>query len=318
MDFPGDLYQNPYHEFFKNGNTREAVAIDRIGFACVTYGLGLTTNHTLRLANLPSDRFKEALRSNIRDLEAILSWMEPRGLRLFRIGSSMVPFASHQAMTWAWEPMAAMDLARIGQIFRTKGFRFSMHPGQYNVLNSAAPEVVERTVAELAYSCRVLELMGCDPSHKVILHGGCTTGGKEAATERLVQNILALPGRLRSRLALENDERFFDFADIVDICRRAAVSPLFDIHHHTLNPCRNVSARLADAEPLWDSRPKVHLSSSKPGARSGAHDLFVRKEDLEELLALLPFDADCMVEAKAKEEAALRVARDLETPRVHP
>jgi UV DNA damage endonuclease len=58
-------------------------------------------------------------------------------------------------------------------------FRFSLHPGQYNVLNSENPEVVQNTRAELLYSCQVLELMGLDSSHKVVLHGGCRCGDIE-------------------------------------------------------------------------------------------------------------------------------------------
>jgi UV DNA damage endonuclease len=281
--------------------------IKRVGFACVTYGLDLSTNHTLRLANLGSDRFRKSLGRNLEDLRAILSWMEPRGLRLFRIGSSIVPFASHPAMRWDWEAMAGPVLAAAGREYSAKGFRFSLHPGQYNVLNSPNSQVLERTLAELDYSCRVLELMGLDMSHKVVIHGGGIYGDPAASRSRLLRVLSELPGRIRSRLVLENDERYFSFADVVGIGEESGLPPVFDLQHHLLNPSKDVRSLLRRASELWDSTPKVHLSSPAPGLRPGAHDLFVRREDLDQLVDLLPFDADLMVEAKAKEQAALEV-----------
>lgn len=69
---------------------------------------------------------------------------------------------------------------------------------------------------------------------------------------------------------------------------------------------------LERARPIWgESTPEVHISSQKPGARPGAHDLSVREADLGELLELLAFQVDLMVEAKAKEVAALEVLRML-------
>ncbi|MFW6323475.1 MAG: UV DNA damage repair endonuclease UvsE [Desulfovibrionales bacterium] len=285
--------------------------IDRIGFACVTHALGLSTNHTLRLANISPDRVRRTANRNLDDLEAILRWMDGNGLRLFRIGSSLVPFASHESLTWDWEPSVAKRLGRIGRMYGPKGFRFSLHPGQYNVLNSINPDVVRRTRDELEYSCRVLDLMELDSSHKVILHGGSKARGSDAALTRLVQSLESLPESIRSRLALENDERNFNLQQINTVCAQAGVSPVFDIHHHRINPCPDIASELIRADGLWDCRPKVHISSPRDESRPAAHSDFIRKEDLDELVGLLPFDADLMVEAKAKEQAALQVAQRL-------
>ncbi len=283
--------------------------IKRIGFACVMHGQKLSTNHAFRVANLTAARLEQAVRSNLADLQAMLAWMTPHGLRMLRLGSSFVPFASHEAMRLNWEPFCADDLRRIGERHAALDFRFSLHPGQYNVLNSHNADVRRRTVRELEYSCRVLELMGLDESHKVILHGG--SGGPGAAV-RLREALGALPGRVLARLALENDERAFTFADIVAVCEATGLPPVFDLHHHHLNPSGEIAALLPRAAALWadgrHGRPKVHISSQRPDARQGAHANLVDESDALELCRLLPFEADCMVEAKHKEEAALRVA----------
>jgi UV DNA damage endonuclease len=281
--------------------------LKRLGFACVMSTRPLSTNHTFRLASLSYEKLQQTMQRNLKDLELILSWMDEHDLRLFRIGSSFVPFASHQDMTYSWEDELAGPLEEIGQRYESKGFRFSLHPGQYNLLNSEKSEVIQKTIVELDYSCRVLELMKLDTAHKVIIHGGCFCGDKSNSLQRLVQTIEDLPQRIRSRLVLENDERLFSFADIMSVCEKTNVPPVFDIFHHKLNPCKDIQDLLQKARSLWDSRPKVHISSQKSGARAGKHADYILQQDLEELCTLLPWEADLMVEAKAKEAAALEV-----------
>ena len=278
--------------------------IERVGFACVTYELGFSTNHTLRLKNLNGTRLEQTIDKNFADFQAILAWMADSGLRLFRIGSSLIPFASHAAMEFDWKSFCAERLESIGQRYAPLGFRFSMHPGQYNVLNSHKQQVVQQAMAELSYSCEVLDLMGLDASHKVILHGGGVYGNKADSIERLERVLRDLPWSVRRRLALENDERYYSFEEIVLVSIRTGIPAVFDLHHHRINPCLQLEKWLHEGAKVWDCTPKVHLSSQKPGARPGSHDLLVHREDLEELLALLPFKADLMVEAKAKELAA--------------
>lgn len=288
-----------------------APRIHRVGFACVTHGLGLTTNHSFRLANLSRERLARALAENLRDLEAMLAWMAPRGLRLLRLGSSFVPFASHAAMSLAWEEMAAPGLRALGQRHAALGFRFSMHPGQYTVLNSARSDVVARALAEVAYSCRLLDLMELDASHKVIVHGGAVGGDKPAALARLAATIRAMPQSSRRRLVLENDETYYNLADLLPLSESLRVPLVFDAFHHALNPSPEAETLLQRVQAVWDCRPKVHVSSQRPEARPGAHADCIERDDLRRLLDLLPYDADLMVEAKAKEEAALRVRADL-------
>lgn len=287
--------------------------IRRIGFACVMYGQKLSTNHTFRLANLSPEALARAVGRNMADLEAMLAWMGPRDLRLLRIGSSFVPFASHESMNLDWEPLCLPNLRRIGERYAAMDFRFSLHPGQFNVLNSTSDDVRRRTVRELAYSCRVLELMGLDASHKVIIHGG---SGGEGASARLRRAIEELPAGIRGRLALENDERVFSFAQVIGICADTGLVPVFDLLHHRLNPCADLPRLLERSVGLWQGesghgRPKVHLSSQRAGARAGAHADCIAAEDAQALCEMLPWDADCMIEAKTKEMAALGIKNHL-------
>jgi UV DNA damage endonuclease len=286
--------------------------IRRIGFPCVMSSLPLSTNHNFRLASLSSEKLASTVERNLEEMETILEWMSDHGMKLFRIGSSLVPFASHPAMEYDWPEMAASRLAKIGRRYSQRGFRFSLHPGQYNVLNSENPNVVKNTVAELLYSCQVLDLMGLDSSHKVVLHGGCRCGDMAQSKTRLIEEILKLPKNVRSRLVLENDERIFSAVDIVEVCESSGLPAVFDIYHNKFLPSPDLPGLLKRLQKTWqenDGRPKLHLSSQKPGGRDGAHGDMVLEEDLRELCETVPFDFDLMVEAKLKEKAILEVVK---------
>jgi UV DNA damage endonuclease len=94
------------------------------------------------------------------------------------------------------------------------------------------------------------------------------------------------------------------------------VPVVFDWLHHTANPCR---APLSDVLPAifatWkpaDGRPKVHLSSQAAGAPPGAHADFIDPADALALLKVVPPQPfDCMLEAKQKDRALLKLRTEL-------
>ncbi|MGV3618222.1 MAG: UV DNA damage repair endonuclease UvsE [Fimbriimonas sp.] len=280
--------------------------ICRIGFACVLSDGSLSTNHTLRLASLTETRLAETAHQNLDDLERILFLMAQGPLRLIRLGGSTIPLASHESMTFDWRPFVAGRLRAIGGKYVPMGFRFSSHPGQYTILNSPDALVVQRAEAELVYSVDLLDLMGLDGSHKVVIHGGGIYNDRPASTERLIANLKTLPEKVRRRLILENDERLFSLSQILEVGEAAGLPVCFDLHHHQINPGEEELVPLLErVAKTWDCRPKLHMSSQRPQSRVGAHDDLLHERDMATLTEILPFEADVMVEAKAKEVAAV-------------
>lgn len=280
--------------------------IARIGFACVWSDGSLSTNHTFRLAALSETRLAEVANQNLDDLERMLILMSEGPLRLLRLGGAMVPFASHEKMDFDWRPFVAGRFREIGRRYAPRGFRFSSHPGQYTILNSPDPNVVTRAIAEIDYSCELLDLMELDGSHKVVIHGGGLYGDRAASTARLVESLRGLSDKIRKRLILENDERLFSLAQILEVGEASGLPVCFDLHHHQINPGGGtLEEMLPRVLRTWDCRPKVHMSSQRPGGRIGAHDELLHERDMATLAAILPFEADVMVEAKGKEVAAL-------------
>ncbi|MCS7082676.1 MAG: UV DNA damage repair endonuclease UvsE [Rhodothermia bacterium] len=287
-----------------------------LGFACMTVEPPRTTNHSFRLKNLTEEHARAYAERNVDDLEAILLWMLPyKRLRCFRVGSQLVPFASHERFVWDWAPWIGERLRTIGARFLPLGFRFSMHPGQYTVLNGPNEQIYARSLREVRYSIRVLELLGAqEREHGVVLHIGGVYGDKSESLRRLSQRLLELPEEERRRLALENDERLYTIADVVSLCEETGTLPIWDAHHHRLNPTTEpLSGLMARLYALWEGRaPEVHLSSQRPDGPPGAHAEGVLAEDLAWLLERLPAPADLMLEAKSKERAALQVAEWLD------
>ena len=282
--------------------------IAHLGFACVLADGSLSTNHTFRLASLSPARLAEAAHQNIDDMERILALMAEGPLRLFRLGGSMVPLASHDRLDFDWRPLVAGRLRELGRYYTARGFRFSSHPGQYTILNATDEGVVRRAINELHYACDLLDLMDLDESHKVVIHGGGIYGDREAATARLAAALRDLPENICRRVVLENDERLFSLAQILEAAEGGGVPVVFDLHHHQINPGEgDLTTMLHRVRATWGAiRPKIHMSSQRPNARVGAHDDLLHEKDLQTMLDVIPFETDVMVESKGKEVAALR------------
>jgi UV DNA damage endonuclease len=111
---------------------------------------------------------------------------------------------------------------------------------------------------------------------------------------------------------VENDDRLFDADEVLSVARRLDLPVVFDWLHHNANPCR---APLAEVLPAifatWrseDGRPKVHLSSQASNGPRGAHADYVDVADALALFAVVPPQPfDCMLEAKQKDRALLRL-----------
>jgi UV DNA damage endonuclease len=184
-----------------------------------------------------------------------------------------------------------------------------MHPDQFVVLNSESPSVVATSVMILAKHALALDLMGLPRStwSTLIIHGG--KAGRQA---QLLETIAALPGAVRSRLSLENDEHAYGADEILDVCRQAGVPMVFDNLHHVVkhgldrydhpSVARAVrSARDTWPHPDWQL---VHLSNGLEHFRDPRHSHLI--EAVPRAYARVPW---IEVEAKGKEEAIAALRR---------
>jgi UV DNA damage endonuclease len=287
----------------------------RIGYACVNTELP-SAGRTVRLANATPERLREVIATNLEALERILRWNAVHGIQVFRLTSDLVPFASHPVNELAWWDEFSDRFHALAEIVAEGGMRVSTHPGQYTVLSSARPHVQAAAVAELEYHARMLESLGLDASHKIVLHVGSGSASADAA-DRFAGGVALLSPSARSRLVLENDERW-PLADALALARSCALPVVFDAFHHELAPSleeEDVRGLVLLAARTWgaaDGRQEVHFSTQAEGKRPGAHaesvdlDAFGR---FSEAVGDLPLD--CILEVKDKERSVLRAQRVL-------
>jgi UV DNA damage endonuclease len=282
----------------------------RIGYPCINRSIGCTASRTFRLASYTEERMRETVFGNLSCLEKILTYNVMHGMLFFRITSDLVPFASHPVCTFPWQEEFAGVFEKTGNYIRQHGFRISLHPDQFVLLNAPDKGILQRSIADLEYQVQVLDLMGLDRSAKIQVHVGGVYGDKPAAIDRFVKQYDLLDTAIRDRLVIENDERLYTLSDCLAIHERTGIPVIADTFHHSLyNAGEQFTALLDPVRKTWkasDGIPMVDYSSQEPGKRVGAHALHIVAENFRQFLKeTLPADFDLMLEIKDKEKSAL-------------
>jgi UV DNA damage endonuclease len=257
----------------------------------------------------------KTIAGNLDCLEKILTFNVHHGLLFFRITSDLVPFASHPVCTFPWREEFAGEFETIGAYIRKHGFRISMHPDQFVLLNATDKRVLERSIADLNYQTQVLDLMGLDPSAKVQVHVGGIYGDKQAAIERFLKQYDLLDSAIQERLVIENDERLYSLHDCLAIHEQSGIPVIADTFHHSLlNNGESFPSLLTPMRKTWkdkDGIPMIDYSSQEPGRRYGAHAMHIVEEDFRQFIKeTMHEDFDIMLEIKDKEKSA-RAALDI-------
>lgn len=280
----------------------------RLGYACMNTELK-TVFRTLRLATAEKDGVEKIKELTIKNMETtleVIRWNLDQGILFYRASSSIVPLSTHPINDWRWwEDEDFLAIAgEIRRLVNEHGIRVSVHPGQYTVLNSPKPEVVRKSIEDLEYHDKLIQLLG---GTDIILHTGGAYGDKDTAKRRFADNYLMLSDSIRQRLRLENDDKTFTLRDVLDVHAMCKVPICFDIHHHN---CNNDGEPVDFSEILatWEGygRPKIHISTGREGFTDLRHHDLISEEDFAELLKLVEgYEVDIMFEAKLKEQAVL-------------
>ena len=164
--------------------------------------------------------------ANGQALLAAIDYCADSGIGAFRVNSRIFPLKTHPQI--GYEVADLPDHAAIARTYRQaadqalrRNIRLSFHPDQFTLLSSPDAGVTARSLAELAYHAEAAAIIGADV---LTLHGGGAYGDKPAALARLTETILRLPAPVRSRLALENDDRTYTPADLLPICAATGVA----------------------------------------------------------------------------------------------
>ncbi len=281
----------------------------RIGYPGRNLTLDLPAPPRLRPETYTPERFTQAVAANLDAIAATLRWNLARGILYWRLNPYTIPLATHPVVNVDWAALFGTQMGEIGAFLRQHGMRLTVHPGQYIRLTSPDPDVVRRSVAELAHHAALFDRMGLDGTHKVQIHTGVPGDDKFAAIDRFVTAWDALPDAVRARLAIENDERLFSLADNLAIHARTGIPLVFDTFHHSLfNAGESLDEALDLVAPTWlgHGPAMIDYSIQDPAKPPGAHAASIDAADLARTLPhLRRHDVDIMLEIKDKESSAL-------------
>ena len=287
------------------------------GLVCMTVGPEVRFR-TVTLTNYqklsPSEREAKLLdlySDNIRRVRGAAEFCAARGIRLYRLSSSLFPMFDLVGDDTGRAVLdhLAPEMERAGHAFEDAGIRVLMHPEQFIVLNSERPEVRESSLRTLVAHADTLDRFGFPQStwNLLLLHGG-----KSGRAAELAALIPDLPDTARLRLGLENDERAYGPAELLPVCEAAGVPLVFDAHHHVVREKLEdqddpsvrewvLKARATWKPPEWQV---VHLSNGIEGPQDRRHSHLI--SHFPAAYRDVPW---IEVEAKGKEEALAALMR---------
>jgi len=260
-------------------------------------------------------RINEIALANVAALQAAFEYCVAHHIGCFRILSQILPVKTH--------PVCGYDVADLpdGETIRQRffeagryaachGLRTCFHPDQYVVLNSPRPEVVDASIRELEAQAELAEWVGADV---INIHGGGAYGDKSNALARFIQNLDRISPRVRDRLTVENDDTTYTVADLLPVCRSAAIPLVYDVHHHRCLPDGlTIEEATRRARQTWNREPLFHVSSPHDGwsgPRPERHHDFINFPDFPEIWRKETLTVE--VEARAKEAAVEKLRQDL-------
>jgi UV DNA damage endonuclease len=264
------------------------------------------------------DKLLSVTKENLNHTLRMLHYNIGHEIELYRFSSSIVPLATHPEILWDFVSPFRDDWLEIGELVKKKRLRVSFHPNQFTLFTSPQKKITKNAVGDMQYHYRMLEAMGIAESSLINIHIGGAYGDKEKTIKRFYENLMMLPGPIKKVMTLENDDKTYNAEETLAACERVNVPFVFDYHHHMANPCE---AALRDLLPrifaTWAEQgiqPKVHISSPKSEKEFRSHANFVSVEFMMPFLKLLQeygHDVDFMIEAKAKDQALLKLVEDL-------
>jgi UV DNA damage endonuclease len=293
-----------------------------LGYACINMTLGeqtpkITTNRSMVKKTFHQKGISyasELALQNSRDLFEIIKWNVANNIKVFRISSDMMPWASEYNVEDMPDYTKISNILKgCGTYARENGLRLTSHPGPFNVLVSPNPKVVENTIKDLELHGKIFDLLGLDltPYNKINIHCNGVYGDKISAMDRFCSNFEKLSDSVKKRLTVENDDKasMYSVSDLMYIHKKIGIPIVFDYHHHqfcTGDLSEQQALELALTTWPVGIKPIVHYSESKAlheensKLKPQAHSDYIKQLPNTYGLAV-----DIMVEAKAKELAIL-------------
>jgi UV DNA damage endonuclease len=192
----------------------------------------------------------------------------PAERRMVRLGSEMLQGYTQDEWKHWWQQADVQRhleriFAPIGETARRLDVRLSFHPGQFCVLASENPGIVERSIEEFEYHVDMARWMGFGKSFqdfKINVH----ISGKRGPAG-IIETLGRLTPEARNCITIENDENSWGIESSLELEKHCAL--VLDVHHHWIRTGEYIQPTDDRYQRVIDSwrgvRPVVHYSYSR-------------------------------------------------------
>ena len=261
----------------------------RIGFACKwidhadqvngikpkdpakKYNTGTTTITWLnrQTKSTAEEKLWDLMKNNIESTKQLIKRVGelPHGLRMVRLSSDILPAYTEPNWRYFWQlpdvqRYAERAFGEVGRLARDLDVRLSFHPGQFVVLASDNPEIVERSIEEFEYHATMAAWMGFAQrfqDFKINVH----IAGR-AGPQGIRQAYARLSTEARNCITIENEEITWGLGPCLELSDLLPI--VLDIHHHYINTGEYIETtdqRVKRVIESWRGvRPVAHYSVS--------------------------------------------------------
>ena len=306
------------------------------------YNFGTTTK-TYALKEGGKERVQSKALHNCKQLLAVVRDhfpTQPKNLRSWRVSSELFPcYTLDFTQEWykeIWEEITEI-LLEAGKYAKQNEVRLSVHPGQYTVLASDKPNVVENSIKDLEYHSlygSMMNLLPEDFSMNIHLQG-LYGGTHDAGIKRFATHFPYLSDYAQKCLSVENEDKpnGYDITHTLELAQRIPIRCTLDTHHYDCHRMvetervkvegKYVNRKVREVDHItvtsdlfkeavksWRGiRPLFHVSQSFPPEnlnywmKCNAHsEIFWDEDHMSRHVPMLQY-ADFDIEAKFKEVA---------------
>ena len=274
---------------------------------------------------------------NIKAFENLIQYVGglPNKFHMVRLGSDVLPVYTEPTWSYFWKKpdvraYCEKHFAKVGELARKLDVRLSMHPGQFTVLASDNPNIVNRSIEEFEYHVDVARWMGYGRQYQDFKINVHISGRKGPAG--IIDAYPRLSEEARNTITIENDEMSWGIEASLELRDKLAL--VLDIHHHWvktgeyIQPTDDRYLRIVDS---WRGvRPVIHYSVSREDllvghdidtlpnmdelleqgfkkAKLRAHSDYMWNNAVNDWALSFRDSADIMVESKAKNLASIKL-----------
>ena len=272
------------------GASRKLKVTKKIGFACKwidtpaqvngikpnddakKYNTGSTTVSWLNRQSqqVAEEKLWDLVKGNIESTRLLVERVGAldENLRMVRLSSDILPVYTQQDWQFFYrlsdvKAYCERAFGAVGDLARKSGVRLSFHPGQFTVLASDNPDIVNRSIEEFEYHADMARWMGFGKSFqdfKINVHisGRAGPEGIRAAYKRLTPEA-------RNCITIENEENAWGLDDCLSL---SDILPIvLDLHHNWVREGEYLAVTEERVKRVVDSwrgrRPTLHYSVSR-------------------------------------------------------